>query len=234
MNCTIYIDGGARGNPGPAAVGVVIRDTDSKALLHEAGYFLGKATNNVAEYQGLLRSLELAIELNASAAHIHSDSELLVRQINGQYRVKSPDLKPLFEQAKTLLGKLPAWKVTHVRREKNKRADELANLAMDAKKDVLVVVDGAGRSGATEPALVAQEPAPLPCWEAELTGRPKCVTGQNTGNAYTFGPTTPDGFCIYAAAAVLTDGPLQWPAKKRSSETRCQQCGQTVRMTRIT
>lgn len=132
----IHIDGGARGNPGPAAAGVVIQDADTEKYLHEAGYWLGEATNNVAEYQGLLHALKAAAALNADALHIHSDSELMVKQINGEYRVKSPNLRSLFDEARRLLTSFDDWKMTHVRREKNKLADELANRAMDAGADV--------------------------------------------------------------------------------------------------
>jgi ribonuclease HI len=138
MQITIHIDGGARGNPGPAATGVVIQSVDPACTLHEAGYFLGRATNNVAEYQGLIRGLELAVELGATDASIFSDSELMVRQVMGRYRVKSPDLKPLFEKVQRLLPRLNRWRIGHVYREENKRADELVNMAIDAKRDVVV------------------------------------------------------------------------------------------------
>jgi len=139
MNLTIHIDGGARGNPGPAAAGVVLVTADDRpAILHEAGYFLGHTTNNVAEYSGLLRALELTVPLRPHHVNIFSDSELMVRQLTGQYRVKSPDLKPLYAKATAMLVKLDGWKINHVYREENKRADELANMAMDAKRDVIV------------------------------------------------------------------------------------------------
>ncbi len=138
MHCTIHIDGGARGNPGPAAAGVVIVDADNDQPLLEAGYFLGKTTNNVAEYNGLLRALDAAADLGAGRIDIHSDSELMVRQIHGEYRVKSPDLKPLFQQAVQRLAGFDNWTLTHVRREKNKRADQLANIAMDAQADTVL------------------------------------------------------------------------------------------------
>lgn len=234
MNCTLHIDGGARGNPGPAGVGVVLRCADDNRPLHEAGYFLGTATNNVAEYRGLIRGLEVAGKLGADPLHIHSDSELMVKQIKGEYRVKSADLKPLYERAKALLGKHDGWKITHVRREKNQRADELANLAMDARRNVVVIGEGAEANAAEVPSSSSPSDAP-PCWTAELTGaKSRCVVGQSTGNAYTFGPTTPEGFCVYAAAAALNDGPLAWPQSKRTADARCRQCGQTVRLTRLT
>ncbi len=136
MHCTLHIDGGARGNPGPAGVGVVIQDTANDTYIHEAGYFLGEATNNVAEYHGLIKALEVAVELGATRVLVVSDSELMVKQINGQYRVKAENLKPLYQQAVKLLGRFGKWQVTHTRRENNKLADQLANRAMDARADV--------------------------------------------------------------------------------------------------
>ncbi|MFN3167138.1 MAG: ribonuclease HI family protein [Phycisphaeraceae bacterium] len=137
MQALIHIDGGARGNPGPAAAGVCITTPDGSEALHEAGYWLGNLTNNEAEYQGLLHALKQAQTLNFDAIHIRSDSELMVKQIKGEYRVKAANLKPLFAEARDLLHGFPQWTIEHVRREKNKRADQLANLAMDAKRDVV-------------------------------------------------------------------------------------------------
>ncbi len=136
MQLSIHIDGGSRGNPGPAAAGIVIVDPRNGRALRELGVFLGQATNNAAEYRGLLRALEEAIALGATDLAIHSDSELMVRQIHGQYRVKSDELRPLFQQALTLLRQVSKWTLTHVRREKNQRADQLVNAALDAGMDV--------------------------------------------------------------------------------------------------
>jgi len=133
----IHVDGGARGNPGPAGAGVVISDPDGTPL-HEAGYYLGRCTNNVAEYTGLVRALEVATAMKANKVAIHSDSELMVKQLNGEYRVKSPDLKPLYQQATKLLNGFARSTVTHVYRDKNQRADALANMAMDAETDRVV------------------------------------------------------------------------------------------------
>lgn len=137
MKLTIHIDGGARGNPGPAGAGVSIVDDDGRAVF-EAGFFLGRMTNNMAEYNGLLRALAVAARAEATALDIYSDSELLVRQINGEYRVKSPKLRDLFDEASARLRRFADWRVSHVRREGNERADALANAAMDAGEDVIV------------------------------------------------------------------------------------------------
>jgi len=126
----LHFDGGSRGNPGPAGIGVTLTDSQGTPL-YELGEFLGRCTNNVAEYTALLRGLNAAKTLGAAKLTVHSDSELLVRQINGIYKVKSPDLKPLFQKAVALINALGDVTVTHVYREGNTRADELANLAMD-------------------------------------------------------------------------------------------------------
>jgi ribonuclease HI len=138
MKITIHIDGGARGNPGNAGAGVVLRAEDEKPLL-EAGYYLGHQTNNVAEYTALLKGLEAAKRAGATELSIFSDSELMVRQINGEYRVRNAALKDLFDDAFARLRGFEKWAVRHVRREQNARADELANLAMDDCADVVEV-----------------------------------------------------------------------------------------------
>jgi len=228
VRLTIHFDGGSRGNPGPASAGVVVIETDSGKPLLEAGYFLGQCTNNVAEYQGLLRSLAQAQTLGGSDLDIYSDSQLLVRQITGEYRVKSPDLKPLHEKAKALLGGFKQWRIEHVRREGNQRADELANLAMDHQADVR------GDQGPPSNSSLKSRTSSsshIPCWSAKLSGKNgRCLAGCGTVNEYPFGPTTPDGFCVHAAAAVLSDGPLQWSDKRKSGSTRCPACGLNVQL----
>ena len=125
-----YIDGGARGNPGPAGYGVRIED-EQGALINEFNGFLGSATNNVAEYNGLLAALKYAQQNGHRRLHIKSDSELLVKQMRGEYRVKHPGLQPLYQQARAIALGLDRVTFEHVRREHNKDADRLANLAMD-------------------------------------------------------------------------------------------------------
>lgn len=132
----INIDGGARGNPGPAGAGVVIRTTDDGTVIFEGGFFIGKATNNVAEYHGLLEGLAAADKLQADAVEVLSDSELMVRQMNGQYRVKNAGLKPLYERACRLRKKFSSFTIRHVRREENKAADKLVNQAINLKGNV--------------------------------------------------------------------------------------------------
>ncbi len=125
-----YIDGGARGNPGPAGYGVRIEDADGE-LIEELHGALGIATNNVAEYNGLLAALRWAAEHGQRDVHIRSDSELLVKQMRGEYKVKHPGLQPLFVRARLLVMELDRVTFEHVRREQNKEADRLSNVAMD-------------------------------------------------------------------------------------------------------
>jgi len=113
----------------------VVRAADGTPLV-TIGKFLGRATNNVAEYRGLILAMEKALELGAKRVEIRGDSELIVRQMNGQYRVKSPDLRPLYEAAQSLLRKFESASITHNLRHHNTLADRLANLAMDRKADV--------------------------------------------------------------------------------------------------
>jgi len=125
-----YVDGGSRGNPGPAGFGVRIED-EHGSLLEELRGALGVATNNVAEYNGLLAALRWAVANGRPVVHVRSDSELLVRQMKGVYRVKSPGLQPLHAEARRLLARLPWVTFQHVPRTANVEADRLANLAMD-------------------------------------------------------------------------------------------------------
>ncbi len=124
------IDGGARGNPGPAGYGVVIEDEVGRPVAALSEY-LGRRTNNYAEYSGLLAALSYAIKHGFKALKVVSDSELLVKQINGEYKVSSPALKELYAQAIKKVDQLAYFEIKHVRREKNREADRLANLAMD-------------------------------------------------------------------------------------------------------
>lgn len=125
------IDGGSRGNPGPAAYAVVVESADG-ARLDTLSKFLGETTNNVAEYEALLAGLNYALGHQRSRVKVISDSELLVRQMQGRYKVKSADLKPLFQQAQEMARKLEVFSIEHVRREQNREADRLVNEALDA------------------------------------------------------------------------------------------------------
>jgi ribonuclease HI len=124
------IDGGSRGNPGPASYGVVIRDPRGQVVAKLKKY-IGRSTNNVAEYYGLIAALDYAQQHGIRALRVESDSELLVRQMRGQYKVKSPELRPLFERARKMAQSLESFKIEHVYREQNAAADALANEALD-------------------------------------------------------------------------------------------------------
>lgn len=127
---TAYCDGGSRGNPGPAGYGVSLEDEQGKPV-GELSEFLGKKTNNFAEYSALLGALDFALKQGHSRLRVVADSELMVKQMKGQYQVKSPDLRPLYEEAKRRAAQLEKFEIKHVLREKNRNADRLANQAMD-------------------------------------------------------------------------------------------------------
>ncbi len=129
----VHIDGASRGNPGPAAYGVVMESADGSPLASFAKA-LGESTNNVAEYRALLAALEYALAHHYARVRVLTDSELLARQMAGKYKVKSPDLRPLYEQARMLSGRFESFAIEHVPRERNREADRLANQALDAAK----------------------------------------------------------------------------------------------------
>jgi len=128
-----HVDGGARGNPGPAGYGVAIQDETGHPVA-ELSEYLGHRTNNYAEYQGLLAALRYAAENHVKALHVVSDSELMVRQMKGIYKVRNPDLRKLYDEAQQLVRRLEHFEIRHAMREQNKTADRLANEAMDRGK----------------------------------------------------------------------------------------------------
>jgi len=221
MALKIYTDGGSRGNPGPAAAGVVIRDDQGRSIL-EAGYFLGEATNNVAEYTALILALEAASKFGADQVSLFADSELVVKQLTGEYRVRDPHLVPLFEQVQRLLIKFDSWQIQHIGRAQNRRADALVNKALDAGRDVVQIQLGNARpqnrptriAVKRDAARAAAEPAaPL---SADASGRPlvqvqvisgprthACKGGVSRGQQFVFGETAPAGMCVHALKAVL-------------------------------
>lgn len=133
MKLVVHVDGGARGNPGPAAAGVVV-STPGGEVLDETAELLGVATNNVAEYRGLLLGLRRARELGATEVEVVGDSELVAKQVNGVYKVKHPDMKPLHAEARAALGAFERWTVRTVPRAQNAGADALVNAALDAAR----------------------------------------------------------------------------------------------------
>ncbi len=130
LKLRVHVDGGARGNPGPAAIGVVVSDPAGH-VLDELGERIGVATNNVAEYRALLRGLRRAAELGAREVEVINDSELVERQLRGVYKVKHPSMKPLYEEAMSALRGFDRWEVRSVPRAENARADALVNAALD-------------------------------------------------------------------------------------------------------
>ncbi len=259
MKLRISIDGGSRGNPGPAACGVAIDQVTDTVLvpITQVGFFLGRLTNNVAEYHGLLRALELADKLKPGDIEIVSDSQLMVMQVTGQYKVKAPQLKPLVEQARQQLQRFAKWSIRHVYREANTRADQLANLAMDQKRDVWVIRDGqrvapdsghdrtekvdhAARTTSspahTQPAFQCETPVEKPHRPRKvlveyLRDPPKqCpVTGAQEHH-FAFTDVTPPGMCIHAANLVLNALTSDGPLPDRLV---CRQCKLPMSVTEL-
>jgi ribonuclease HI len=185
-----HCDGGARGNPGPSGYGALIQD-DEGMVLAELSEFLGMRTNNYAEYSGLLGCLQYALDHHHPRLRVISDSELMVKQIQGKYQVKSPDLKPLYEEAKRRIAKLEGFEISHALRHKNKDADRLANEAMDR--------------GMKRPHAPGQ-PAPAP-----LKVNPYPTKSEAPPNPYAKADTmlrgfTKDGVVHVLGGAVLPDG----------------------------
>lgn len=249
MNLTIHVDGGARGNPGPAGIACVLYDQDAKRMVHEAGYYIGRATNNVAEYRALIRALELAEQYKAKTVHIRCDSELVVKQITGQYKVKSADLQELHQQVQMLMLRFDSWQIKHVYREQNKRADQLVNMALDAKADVIVTpaagsqnasndqAQGSTRSSGRHGSSASLFDAPVdkddtpagqyPKWNVTVTSEPETPWegGCKRGQKFTFGPATPAGMCVYAAQAMFELSPTtDLDGKGPRATFRCPQC----------
>jgi len=159
------IDGASRGNPGPAAYAVVLRDAEGKIVL-ELAKKIGRETNNVAEYYALLAALDYAVNQGIDALRIRSDSELLVRQMQGRYKVKSPELKPLHERASKLAREIGYFMIEHVRRELNRDADALANIALDSGNVSNATLAPAAPRAASRPVAVPaatiDRPDPVP------------------------------------------------------------------------
>jgi len=149
MKLILRTDGGARGNPGPAAAGVVIEEPGGK-ILFAAGFFLGEATNNVAEYRAIQKGVQQVLDMDGREMVLYSDSELIVKQLRGEYRVKNPTLRECYQQVTALLGELNGYDINHVYREGNSEADALVNRSLDIRADV---GDAAG-----SPALVNVSP----------------------------------------------------------------------------
>jgi ribonuclease HI len=133
VRVVVHVDGGARGNPGPAAAAAVLTDGETGAELASATEYLGETTNNVAEYRGLLLGLARARELGATAVEVVNDSELVAKQVNGEYKVKHPDMKALHAEALRALAAFDTWSIRSVPRARNAAADALVNQTLDAQ-----------------------------------------------------------------------------------------------------
>lgn len=240
MKLRIHVDGGSRGNPGPAGAGIIVVDAEADLPILEAGYFLGRRTNNQAEYEGLLRALDLARRLGAREIEILSDSELLVRQLTGQYQVKSPAIRPLHAQALGLLQHFEHWQVQHVPRQLNRQADRLANLAMNAQRDVI--------EHSAEGFLATLPPAQSAPSRTRSTSRPSsdqparptattwrlrfvdpsgsdCPAAHHAGQESLLGPTTPADLCVHAALTALQ---IILSSHPRPGLYRCLRCGAQI------
>jgi len=194
----LYIDGGSRGNPGPAAAAWVVKDRSGKTLVADAAA-LGRATNNVAEYTALVNGLRAVREQSANAVRIFSDSELLVRQLLGQYRVRSADLRSLFEEAQLALLSFDRWQIRHVPREQNREADALVNETLDREPG------GPARPVPAGPADTYRSDAKV---LVEVVGDPAdeaCPAGLRTGLCFVFSTTVPAGLCLHAASALIPE-----------------------------
>ena len=194
-----HCDGGARGNPGPAGYGALIQD-DQGMVIAELSEFLGMRTNNYAEYSGLLGCLQYALDHHHPRLRVVSDSELMVKQIQGKYKVNSPDLKPLWQEARSRIAKLEAFEISHALRHKNKDADRLANEAMDR---------GMNRSPATNPG--APRPALADVGGAAPKARPYPTKSETPPDPYAKADTmlrgfTKDGTIHILGGATLPDG----------------------------
>jgi ribonuclease HI len=228
VDLIVHVDGASRGNPGPAGAGVAIRATDG-TLIHEGAYYLGHQTNNAAEYYALIHALQRAARCACDTMTVRSDSELLVRQVTGEYRVKSARLASLFEQVQLLLLRVHCWNIRHIPREQNQRADELANLAIDRRQDV-VVFDADGdlhdSPSPDEPRINADPVVEKPPSDPTRTTQPResigiatpvaarvalaraprlggCPAGQCFGEPFTVETTLPVGLCVHACHALL-------------------------------
>ena len=131
----IYTDGACRGNPGPCSLGLTVINKHQDLIYEEARYLSKKNTNNFAEYKAVIRALELCVQHQIQKLYLFSDSQLLIQQLQNKYKVKSPNIKSLFEECKKLLSQIPQYHLEHISREKNQSADALANKALDENRN---------------------------------------------------------------------------------------------------
>lgn len=170
---TLQFDGGSRGNPGPAGIGVVLTTADGTALV-TLGRYIGPATNNVAEYRALITAMEEALKLQARRVIIRGDSELVIKQMRGEYRVKNPAMKALYDKAQALIAQFDLATIEHNLRHKNELADTLANLAMDRRKDVTDVPGASAASLTAGESSALDGPSPVAPKPGDRFACPRC------------------------------------------------------------
>jgi probable phosphoglycerate mutase len=193
-----HCDGGSRGNPGPSGFGAVITDAEGQPLA-ELSEFLGVRTNNFAEYSGLLAVLAWALEHGHRRLKVVSDSELMVKQVQGKYKVNSPDLKPLWQQARDRIARLHGFEITHALRHKNKAADALANEAMDrGMRKPGATALAAPRPGVAPPSQPAKAAPGRPAAAATAASAPAMLRGFTKDGVVQLlgGHTLPDGIFV--------------------------------------
>jgi len=208
MTFKAFIDGGARDNPGPAAAGIQIVDQGDN-LLFAGGFFLGRLTNNQAEYRSLITALELFDKAGISEICIYTDSQLMARQITGEYAVKSPALKDLHGQAVEKLKGFDRWEIKYIPRKENAAADKLVNKTLNAGRDI-VVTDTMGLAGPRLEAgpSVSGKGSATPKTNVEVfaikgAGKDACPAKIKRGQLFVFEDATPAGLCNHACAAVI-------------------------------
>jgi len=191
-----HCDGGARGNPGPAGYGAQITDAQGRVIA-ELSEYLGHRTNNFAEYSGLLGCLDWALTHGHKDLSVVSDSELMVKQIQGKYKVNSPDLRPLWEEARRRIAKLDHFQITHALRHKNKDADRLANEAMDR---------GTGRGPAGKPGAAPSSPARVSSQDSRPAPASPAAPASSSKPSAMLRGFTRDGSIHLLGNATLPDG----------------------------
>ncbi len=243
--CELYVDGGARGNPGPAACGYILKNSDG-GIIESEGIYLGETTNNVAEYTGLLKGLQCARKHKVRALHIFSDSELMVKQIIGEYKVKSEKLEPLYYQIQRMLLSFDRWQIKHIPRALNKEADGLVNKVLDSKfgtdslhkedstisEDLEVdVVEQTDNDGKVAVGKILVE-------VVKSSRKGACEAGMQEGMCFVFSSVVPAGLCVYAAQSILpTVLAMQrdLSSDSPSVEVRCSnsECGAIFKLRKI-
>lgn len=253
MKLVIHTDGGSRGNPGPAAGGIVITDAADGQPIFEGAFFFGRMTNNLAEYLALQKALELIQSMDVEAVTCIADSQLMVMQLTGQYKVKSDKLKPVFEKVRSLLNQFPTWEAKHVKRDRNSHADDLANKAMDAKRDVVITNDldwlAEGNAKAAkqkqpemrEESTATEDQIDTSASEQGLTQYRATVThpagkscprqqAMQEGSVFTFGPTLPGECCLGAGQAVMLN---LVDADRETEPAVCLVCGCEIAIEKV-